>query len=228
MKKIFYYFILPIILFIVVYLGVYNMFYDSSPKQKDANDTTIQFILLLAGIITIIVLFINFFIQKKQLKEQKDESEYNKQNSEFNRALSIIYQQLEYTNKRLSTIKYKIPFNENTVMGYINKDLDTIIKKKIYNKESTDIILRELTKEIDFFIEVINNHSLSKSKKIELNKIVYWNIGTELEEYITALSDLFDQYKEKVDADPKSDIYSEWYTRYNLIKKLKSHLADEL
>jgi len=207
------------------YYELFNQYLQSPTNSLEASNTTIQFILLVTGIITIVFLYINYQQQRNLIRKQQKESEYNKENGEFNRALSIIYQQLEYSNKRLTTIKYKLPFDENTIMGYINKDLDTTIEKKTYNKNTTDLVLRELTKEIDFFVEVINNHSLSISRKIELNKIVYWNIGTELEQYITGLSEIFEQNKEKVDADPNSDIYSEWYTRYHKIKKLKSYLT---
>ena len=198
MKKIFYYFILPIILFVGTYLGVYNMFYDSSPKQKDANDTTIQFILLIAGIITIIVLFINFFIQKKQLKEQKDELKKKEEELNYNRAIDLVYKQMEYSRHRLFTIK-----NINKIVTSFTDDtLNTFNNLAGHYRRNGSGQLKEiqrlfrfLKEDLMIYKEILDINKIDEEKRAFIMKLVVENIYPNLHEALRQFQSVYRDFE---------------------------------
>ncbi len=183
MKKIFYYFILPITAFIVVYIGVFNFFYDSSPKQKDADNTTIQFILLITGIITITMLFVNFFIQKQQLKEQKDELEKNKEDLNYNRAIDLIYKQQDFSTHRIYAIN-----NLNVVIQpFVDKVQNSFYSlaeeyNRLGNKELKKIkkLFKVLHDDLNIYKDVLEHTNLNEDQRVFLMKIVIENIYPKL------------------------------------------------
>lgn len=65
--------------------------------------------------------------------------------------MDIIYRQLEYTNRRFSTISHKTPFDSGTINDFIIRYLVVLKERKMYDLAVTDLIISELTKEIDFF-----------------------------------------------------------------------------
>ncbi|WP_313235687.1 hypothetical protein [Sphingobacterium multivorum] len=122
------------------------------------------------NLITIIFLYINYIQQKEQIKKQDEELKANKEDSEFNRALTIIYQQLEYS---------KNVFQDN---------LDTInvFKKEIMTLNEFYNILYYNSKVIRFMINIkyeitlierlLAKSQLSTEDKQYFNKIFPSNI----------------------------------------------------
>lgn len=61
-----------------------------------------------------------------------------------------------------------------------------------------------------FFKTTINNYKLYDDKKTELLKIVYWNIGTELEEYLRVLECVFEKNKDIINKTKGTDDYTKY------------------
>ena len=131
-------FALAFIAFFYFYIELYNQYLQSPTNSLEASNTTIQFILLITGIITIVFLYINYDQQREQLKEQKKEIERLTQDSEYNRIIDITYRQIEIGKTALNHTEFEhqilkdIKSNPNYVLPVFQNKLwliESLIEK---------------------------------------------------------------------------------------------------
>ena len=124
-----------IVLFVAyIYYELFNQFLITGNTPIESNNTTIQFILLVTGIITIFFLYINYDLQRKQIKSQQKEIE-------FNRVLDIVYKQLNNTTISLMELSQKREFinQSNEIYWTIENYLQKCNDLKIESEEPNEI-----------------------------------------------------------------------------------------
>lgn len=137
MKKSLYYSLISLVivlLFVLSYDVIFNTILESEHSTLDVNNTTIQFILLITGIITIVMLFVNYYQQKKQF-------ENNDQDAEFNKIVLLIQNQLLFTNNILkdksfyNSDVFTINKVDSTLAGYYYDVIEKVyFQVKLYDK----------------------------------------------------------------------------------------------
>ena len=159
-----------IMILVIIYTSLYNNLLNSTNNVFEANNTTIQLLLLITSIITILFLAINF-------KQQKDQIDKNIKDVEFNRCLDITFKQVD-----------------NTIM--LLKSNDEIIEKLNYSLNHSDItdfmgyfdLFRELTdtlfKEINFYYVLLKKTRLTQSEKINIFHIVDQNLSPNFQKLL--------------------------------------------
>src|SRR5690606_11318409 len=124
-----------------------------------------QFILLLTGIITIFFLYINYDLQRKQIKNLQNETD-------FNRALDVVYKQLEYI---VNYIK-----NDEVLNQMNGKFFDDGIQHMDYHsKYQTELLnkLDKLNESLKIITFTIHSYNLTIKHKNYLLRIAVYNIG---------------------------------------------------
>lgn len=157
--------IVILIVFFFTYYELFNQFLITGNTPIESNNTTIQFILLVTGIITIFFLYINYDLQRKQIKSQQEEIE-------FNRVLDFIYKHRDNTTISLNELAEKRTFSvqsdeinwtiENFLQEYIDLKDGQIGYKDIQSFELDKYIVKSfihfkgrLNTYVDFFSGLI-------------------------------------------------------------------------
>jgi|GEM_PF-4207160 len=178
-----------ILLFLVTlfYTCIYQLLENTPEANLEKNNTAIQLISLISGIITIVFLFINY----KQLNQQ---NEVNKQDVEFNRALDATYKQIDFT---VNFIK------NDEVLSQINRTLfsDGIEHMNFYY--TYEPVLTDKLNSVHEFLNVIkfiiHSHNIGIDKKNYLLKTAYYNIGSSFFLNLSLLK-IFDKKNENEEA----------------------------
>jgi len=150
-----------------IYYELFNQFLVTGSTPIESNNTTIQFILLLTGIITIFFLYINYDLQRKQIKNLQNETD-------FNRALDVVYKQLEYI---VNYIK-----NDEVLNQMNGKFFDDGIQHMDYHsKYQTELLnkLDKLNESLKIITFTIHSYNLTIKQKNYLLRIAVYNIGKQ-------------------------------------------------
>ncbi|WP_099369840.1 hypothetical protein [Sphingobacterium sp. 1.A.5] len=191
-------------------------------NRFEAIGTVIAYVGGVINIVTIAFLYINFHQQKEDNFKKDQELEYN-------RALDIVYRQLEFTNKRFKPINQKVNYNRYT--NYINSPVREERNNNL--KESYNIFLLNsheilyffqfLNKEFSAYKKLLNVRGLSHDHKLKLVYIILWNIDVKLESNIERFYTLYVDWSSKFDLSDKSDNVNNIIL--DVIKEAKKSLA---
>lgn len=209
-KGILYYVTVGLIILTTVNLvGLVVHCYWKSKNINDADgynsiDASIALMALLVNVITIIFVYATYQKQKEQIDIQREEIEDNKKDVEFNRALEIIYRQLEFTRVRFKpeNAHYIYTDYESKLVNLGNKfdydnDIENLYTFKFLENLKTlggiDNVLSFL--EIEFKLYKNMLEGLEKKQKLKLINIITWNIDIKLEETIRVSYDVYSKYK---------------------------------
>lgn|SRR5690606_16994240 len=190
-----------LLLILILYIILYVMFISSKANEADKSlYNTIGNILSLGiNAMTIYFVYKSYIFQRKQIEEQKNELEANKQDGEFNRALTIIYQQLEYTNKRYKPVNN--PIQLGNYLHYIVKATteQPNDKLRIFRQHSNNIksFIKFFNLEFEIYKDVLNVESLSEESKQKLINIITWNIDTRFKSTLTKFRQLYLEWVEE-------------------------------
>lgn len=195
---------LIIIIVVVAVFGDSLYYYLKSLNETDNEYNSIQALMAVisgfVNIITIIFLYVNYIQQNTQNKESTIDSNYN-------RTITIIYQQLDYSLKRFK------PINGNSAYGYyisyvvdlssnLNwNDIGAIEFKlkriqKFNTIEHLDTLFKFLKNELSLYESVIIGNGFSKEIQLRLIKLVLWNFDPHLERTVKDFDLLFKKFKE--------------------------------
>lgn len=154
---------------------------------------------LVVNLVTVILVYYTF-------KLQSDEIKRNRKDVEFNRALDIIYQQLEYTKKRFIpetksyTYSYYITILIEVAENYNFYNEQEVENIFVYKKlealntlEGIDNVLSFLEVEFRLYTNILKG--LDNVQKLKLINIITWNIDVKLEETIRVLHQIYFRYK---------------------------------
>lgn len=165
-----------IIIFFFSYYELFNQFLQSPANSLEASNTTIQFLLLITGIVTIFFLYINYDQQRKHIKIQQEEIASNTQDVEFNRLLDIVYRQFEIS---LPQIKSHSTYRTlNRLMNDFNiPDYDRVQEIESYS-ESILTFLINTQGLINNFLFIIRNSNLELERKNFIRNIICNNLNS--------------------------------------------------
>jgi len=128
-------------------------------------------------------------IQNIQIDIQKQEIEENKKDLEFNRALDIVYRQLEHTNSKFTYI------NEPS-----HKVLNSLYNRKVLFKNILPVktFLNDYKSEIALYITIIGLERLTSSQKIQLGAIFNLNTSFQLSTIYNDIYNIINDEKEDI------------------------------
>ncbi|GGE28114.1 hypothetical protein GCM10011516_27220 [Sphingobacterium cellulitidis] len=145
-------------------------------KVAEANNTTIQFLLLITSIITILFLILNFKQQQNQIKS-------NKRDTEFNRALELIEKYLKLID--ISTLKTREKVLSNNLNLILSLDLlineeklstpENIInlgKYAVNSRGQIVVYLNQINATYALIIKLVYNPLFTKDEIIILSEFV--------------------------------------------------------
>lgn len=150
-------------------------------------NAVIALMALLMNIITVIFVFATYDSQSKQISQ-------NKKDTDYNRALDLIFRQLEHTNSKLSLD------NSNVLAEFINKnsDLNRVplnVDLRLFEDDNFRVYSRALSflaTEFEIYYNVIVNTTLNNGDKRFLLSIAPHNIHSKL---VQSLNIFQDHYK---------------------------------
>ncbi|WP_447767563.1 hypothetical protein [Sphingobacterium faecium] len=149
---------------------------DESSGYNSIN-SVISLLALIINIITIFFVYRAYKSQVMQIEIQKTEIIENKEETEYNRILDIIYKQLELN---ISTFT-----NEKSNFNKINEYIFHQNKSNILsNLPEISRLSRLINDEINFYISLINKANLEIHNKKFLFNIIYKNLGNDYIEFL--------------------------------------------
>lgn len=165
-----------IIIFFFSYYELFNQYLNSPSNSLEASNTTIQFILLITGIITIFFLYINYDQQRKHIEIQQEEIINNTQDVELNRLLDIIYRQFEIS---LPQIKSHSAYRTlNRIMNDFEMD-DYYRAQEIESYSDSILTFLINTKGlVNNFLFIVRNSNLELERKNFIRNIICNNLNT--------------------------------------------------
>jgi len=208
--------VLPLALVIlVIVFGVIYILVDINAEDKDYKvfDVVTPLLALVISVIGSLYVYNAYKAQQEQIKIQKDEISRNKKDIAFNRAIDLIYKQLE-----TSKVRYK----------NINKDkflrfLDYLMKEpRGINNEFIVVYFINFADDILLFYITLNNEftiyndilsELDTPERIKLKKIILNNLDTDL---VPLLMDVNENYK-YIDSNEEWNV--KYFNKINLLKK---------
>lgn len=187
------------IVFFYWYYELYNQYLQSPTNSLEASNTTIQFILLITGIITIVFLFINYQQQRNHIKVQQREIESNRKDVEFNRAIDLIYKQLERTKQQLN-----IGFSD---LMDIRR---TIKENNFYILEHYSLvgITKKFEAEQNIYETILTKSTLESEDCKFLINLIYENLFNETKNFINMFNH---DFKKELEREGKYEEVKELY-----------------
>ncbi|WP_254527699.1 MULTISPECIES: hypothetical protein [unclassified Sphingobacterium] len=176
------------IAFFYGYYELFNQYLESPTNSLEASNTTIQFILLITGIITIVFLYINYQQQRNQIKVQQNELESNRKDVEFNRAIDLIYKQLERTKQQLN-----IGFSDLM-------DIRSTIKENnfcLVEHHSLVGITKKFKAEQNIYETILKKSRLDPEDRKFLIRLIYENLFNETKTFISMFNQDFKKELER-------------------------------
>lgn len=167
----------------VLLIGLFIYCYWKSKITDEAVgynpiNSVIAFLALILNILTVIFVYATYQTQRDTIKIQKQEIEDNKKDVEFNRALDIVYKQLEHSKERF------IITDEDYERLYINQKHNDDLFREL---DSLKDLLFWYRNESFFYIRFLNSSPISKSNKTFLIKVFINNIPTRFRKIIQNL-----------------------------------------
>lgn len=169
-----------LILFVLAlpFIGVkiYNYWAEFIPDKDGYNgiSATIAYIGGILNIITIIFLYVNY-------REQKRQNEDQQQDVEFNRAIDLVYKQLEHTLKLKD--QFLVGSNKAVYISLVQNKVELShfgSSPLIYlKKEGVDEILSYYDREFDIYNSILVSVK-DQIKRRKLSQIVFRNISIHL------------------------------------------------
>ena len=190
---------------LILYIILYLLFIHSRANEADKTlfDTIGNILSLGINAVTIFFVFKTYKSQKDQIEFQQKEIEDNKKDVEFNRALEIIYRQLQYTEKRFNPVNNAI--QKGRYYNYINasvlesKNNNFKEVERIFFSNRLDILynIQFFNSEFEMIKDILDVEGLPKEARIKLINIYCWNIDKKLRSNLLELRKLFEFYFEE-------------------------------
>lgn len=195
--------------FLMYYLIIYNKL---NPADIETHYTVSNLVGLLISVGTIYFVFKTYNSQKEQIEIQRElikaqevELEANRRDIEYDRALDLIYEQLQYTNKSFEEF-VKVGKSPNEKKYYeLFIGITTILARSPIPelKYAVDIdylktaskVLAYISKEFRIYDLIIKNDKLNKRKQEFLSRLVTDNVDNKLFEGISDFQYIYRNFK---------------------------------
>ncbi|GHE44375.1 hypothetical protein [Sphingobacterium griseoflavum] len=131
---------------------------------------------LLLNAVTIYFVYITYQQQRDQIIEQSKHLEKTDEQVEFERVLSVLYQQLQFTLINLKNNTYKLAMEE---IGDIELSYEDIAQHFSTNEQRYTDYIFSVAENIQLLNRIIVDNTLPVDKREYLRKIAVSNIGME-------------------------------------------------
>jgi len=223
MKKLKYILIGIICLLVLILIVNLYLYWKSTVNDNhgyNSINALIALLALLVNIITIFFLYINYQQQQKHIKTQEEELNNNKQDTEFNRLLDIIYKQLEYTNDALEELDGDVFTN---LTNSLNLEVDEKLKddiSAIYFASNDELIsyMHHVNDRLQVYNTLFKSSGLDDKLLDKLKVILITNFGWETLHYIIKINNTLDKSSDKF-VESKLPISNEKFVEFISIAK---------
>ncbi len=162
----------------ILFFSLYYNISNTTEKSTTADNiqAVVSIITLIVSIVTIYFVYKAYQSQKDQIEVQKKEIDENRKDVEFNRALDIVYRQLELSLPLIKNNDYNV-FLE-IVLSVVNPEKDTIFSLEDLELELYDL-LDNIEKHINMFLLTLDNINLDLKDKEYLRKLICTNLNSD-------------------------------------------------
>ncbi|WP_099369839.1 hypothetical protein [Sphingobacterium sp. 1.A.5] len=171
-----------IILFFSLYYNISNSTKEST--TADNIQAVVSIITLIVSIITIYFVYKAYQSQKEQINIQQAEIEDNRKDVEFNRALDIVYRQLEISLPLIKDNDYKV--FKDIVIDVETRNEDIIRTLEELEFELYDS-LRNIEIHISMFNMTLNNSKVGINDKEFLRILICTNLNSDFFNFLHTL-----------------------------------------
>lgn len=225
-NKIYIIFILWVIFCCLIFLFASNdllkCYIKDDENGYDSFMASIAFVGVIMTILTVLGIFFNYKSQREQIKIQKEEIEESKKDVEFNRALDIIYKQLEYSIKIWTAdgITKSSLFSNNIKDHFKHLSIDKSdcvsqffvgnFNFVVCDLEEFNGFIQKFDKMLNIYRKIVDNERFDGTQKIILMDILDENIYQQFRQFFSNTKQLYKIYLRDIDRENTQTNVTAW------------------
>ncbi|WET67959.1 OadG family protein [Sphingobacterium sp.] len=203
-------------------IGLMKWIIDGDIDVYNAITISVAFMALIVGVLTVVGVFFAYQSQREQIDLQKMEIEDGKKDIEFNRALDIIYKQLEHSTKTwtIEGINNSNVFSRDIkdCFSDLNNDNTNCIKDFLlghFNFIPNDLydfneFLESFDQMLNIYKKVIDSKRLDSDQKSILTDVLEENIYRQFRPFFSNAHKLYQRYLRDIDREDTQTNINAW------------------